>query len=90
MTNCRVSAAGFIADFDAMTERARTEPLTITKDGGDWLAVLAVEEFERLKRRERRVYRAENIPDDLADAIASTEPPPEAHAAELEINSERR
>lgn len=44
-----------------MTERVLAEPLKIAKDGGDWLVILSVEEFERLGRRERRVYRAENI-----------------------------
>jgi len=89
MTDRRVSAAEFIANFDTMAERALTEPLTITEGGRERL-VVSVEEFQRLRRRECRVYRAENIPDDLADTIAATEPPPEAHAAELEVNSEPR
>jgi hypothetical protein len=40
---------------------------------------------ERQKPGERLVYRAQEVPDDLLEQIAATEPPPEAELVELEL-----
>jgi hypothetical protein len=37
--------------------------------------LLSIEEYERLKRRDRQVFRSEDIPEDLAQAIATARPP---------------
>jgi PHD/YefM family antitoxin component YafN of YafNO toxin-antitoxin module len=85
----RVSTEEFIKDFSSFAARALTEPVIITQNGGDQLVVLSVEEYWRLKRRDRKVYRAEDIPDELVTAIASAEAPPESWAVEREIEERR-
>jgi hypothetical protein len=40
---------------------------------------------EQQRPCDRRVYRAHEVPDDLLEQIAATEPPPEAVLVELEL-----
>ena len=75
------ATAGEIAkNFGEFADKALVEPVTITKYGREHLVLLSATEYERLKRRDRQVYRAGEIPPDLADAIARAEPPAEAAA----------
>jgi hypothetical protein len=56
----RVSTADFIKNYGTLADKALQEPVTITKNGRDRLVVIAAEEFERLKRRDRRVVKIED------------------------------
>jgi hypothetical protein len=47
--------------------------------------MLSVEEYERLRRRDREALRVEELPEDLLDAIAAAEPPVEAHRFDGEV-----
>jgi PHD/YefM family antitoxin component YafN of YafNO toxin-antitoxin module len=58
--NMRVSTAEFIKNYGALADKALVEPVTITKNGRDRLVMVSAEEFERLKRRDRRVVRIED------------------------------
>jgi len=73
----KVSSAEFQKKFDALSERALTEPLTITRNGRDRLVLLSVEEYERLRRRDRRVVRLEDFTDEEMALIADAEVPTE-------------
>jgi prevent-host-death family protein len=73
----RVSTADFIKHYGDLADRALTEPVTITKNGRDRLVVIAVAEYERLKRRDRRVRRAEDLTDEEIVLIAAAEVPAE-------------
>ena len=55
------------------------EPLTITRNGRDRLVLLSVEEYERLKRRDRRVVRLEDFTDEEMALIAKADVPAEHH-----------
>lgn len=90
MADSRVSTAQFIKNFGSLADRALTEPVTITKNGRDRLVVLSVEEYQRLKHRDRQVYRTESLPSDLVDAIATAEPSPTAFAFDHETNDKNR
>ena len=50
----RVTTAYFIKHYGSLADRALAEPVTITKNGRDRLVVLSVEEYQRLKRCDRR------------------------------------
>ena len=79
----RVTTADFIKHYGRLADRALAEPLTITKNGHDRLVVLSAEEFERLKRRDRRVVSAGELTDAEVALIASAEVPAEhAHLDE--------
>ena len=69
MEMTRVSASEFQKAFGAMSDRALREPVAITKQGRDHLVVISAEEYARLKRRDRKVHVAGELPDDLLDAV---------------------
>jgi prevent-host-death family protein len=73
----RVTSADFIRNYSALADRALAEPVTITKHGRDRLVVVSAAEYERLKRRDRQVFRSEELPDRVLDLIAQAEAPAE-------------
>lgn len=73
----RVTTAEFIKRWDTFADRALSEPVTITKNGRDRLVMLSVEEYERLKSRDRWVVRVEDVTDEDAELIAGAEVPAE-------------
>jgi len=81
----KVSSAEFIKNYGQLADKALTEPITITRNGHERLVLLSVDEYARLKRRDRRVYRVGEIPDDLIDAISQAEAPAEAAAFDGEF-----
>ena len=74
----KVSSAEFIKNYGQLSDKALTEPLTITRNGHERLVLISVDEYARLKRRDRQVYRAGEIPDDIMEAIMNAVPPPES------------
>lgn len=81
------ATAGEVAkNFGQFADRALVEPVSITKYGREHLVLLSADEYMRLKQRDRQVYRAGEVPDDIAAAIAATEPPAESEALDTELN----
>jgi prevent-host-death family protein len=79
----KVTTAEFIKHYGRLADRALSEPLTITKNGHDRLVVLSVDEYERLKRRDRRVMTAVDFTDAEIALIERAEVPAEhAHLDE--------
>jgi prevent-host-death family protein len=68
-----VSAAEFQRHFGRYQDAALKQPVSITRNGRERLVVLAVEEYERLKRRDREVLLASDLTDAELTAIATTE-----------------
>jgi PHD/YefM family antitoxin component YafN of YafNO toxin-antitoxin module len=73
----RVTTAEFIKRYGALADRALNEPVTITKNGRDRLVLLSVDEYTRLKRRDRRVIAAEELTEAELALIAAAEVPAE-------------
>lgn len=82
----RVTAAEFIEGYGALADRALTEPVTITTHGRDRLVLLSAEEYERLRRRDRRAILPEDLTEAEVTAIAAAEVAPR-HA---HLNEEAR
>lgn len=79
----RVTTADFIKNYGRLADKALTEPVTITKNGHDRLVVVSAEEYERLKRRDRRVIRTGELTDEEVALIGEAEVPAEhAHLDE--------
>jgi prevent-host-death family protein len=79
----RVSSAEFLKKYGELTDKALSEPLTITRNGRDRLVLLSAEEYSRLKRRYRRVLSLDEFTDEDIAAIERSEPPAEqAHLDE--------
>jgi len=71
---------GYIQDL------ALVEPVTITNNGRDRLVMMSVEEYRRLKRRDREVLGLEDFSEDDLEAIRRAEPPAEAAAFDHEAS----
>ena len=69
----RVSTAEFIKSYGTLADRALTEPVTITKNGRDRLVLLSTEEYDRLRRRDRRAVLPEELTEEEVAAIAVAE-----------------
>jgi prevent-host-death family protein len=69
----RISTADFIKNFGALADQALTEPVRITKHGRDRLVMMSAAEYDRLKRRDRRVVSADQLTDDELELIARAE-----------------
>ncbi|MGA2488544.1 MAG: type II toxin-antitoxin system prevent-host-death family antitoxin [Roseiarcus sp.] len=73
----KVTASEFQQAFGMLSDKARHEPVVITKHGRDSLVVMAAEEWARLKRRDRRVGLAAELPEEWVEAVRSAKVPDE-------------
>jgi prevent-host-death family protein len=77
MATTRVTSSEFQQSFGLLSDRARHEPVVITKHGRDSLVVMPVQEWERLKRRDRRVGLASELPGEWVEAVSKARVPEE-------------
>lgn len=77
MPPTRVTASEFRHDFGALTDKARREPVVITKRGRDSLVVMSAEEWNRLKRRGRRVGSSAELPEEWLEPVRRAKVPDE-------------
>jgi PHD/YefM family antitoxin component YafN of YafNO toxin-antitoxin module len=73
----KVSTAELVRNFGPLSDKALSEPLTITKNDRDRLVLLSVEEYSRLKRRDRAAIRVGALTEEERAAIAVAEAPAE-------------
>jgi hypothetical protein len=66
----RVSSAEFLKTYGALSDKALSEPVTITRNGRDRLVLLSVEEFQRLSRYAPRVRGVEDLTDEELTMIS--------------------
>jgi prevent-host-death family protein len=85
MEPTKVTASEFQQAFGSLSDKARHEPVIITKHGRDSLVVMAAEEWERLKRRDRRVGLAAELPEDWVEAVRSAKVPEELGHLDAEL-----
>jgi prevent-host-death family protein len=79
-----VSSAEFQRHFGRYQDVALIEPVAITRNGRERIVVLSVDEYQRLKRRDRQVLGLEDFTEADVQAILAAEPPLEA----ADFNSE--
>ena len=73
----KVSSAEFIKNYGALADKALQEPVTITRNGRDRLVLISSEEYERMRRRDRRVIRVEDMSDEEMEEIMQQRVPEE-------------
>ena len=73
----QATASEFQQAFGAYSAQALREPVTITKHGRPQLVVLAAEEYQRLKRRDRKVGLTVDLSDEWIEAIRQAKVPDE-------------
>ena len=71
----RVTSRAFQRDFARIQDEALNSPVSITRRGRDWLVILSFKEYQRLKRRDRRMLAVEELSDAEIEAISKAEPP---------------
>jgi len=69
-------------------DRALVEPVAITRNGRARLVLMSVQEYERLKQRDREAVRAEDLDEADVARIAASEPPEGAAAFDSELSDE--
>ena len=52
-----------------VSDRALREPIVISAKGRPRHVLMAFDEYQRLKARDRRAYTIEDLPDDLAELL---------------------
>jgi PHD/YefM family antitoxin component YafN of YafNO toxin-antitoxin module len=72
----KVSTAEFIKNYGTLADKALTEPLTITKNGRDRFVLVEAGEFERLKRRDRKVVATGEMSEEMLALLMKSEMPP--------------
>ena len=83
----RITETELQRGFAALADRARHEPVMIaTSDGRDEFVVLSAKEYARLKRRDRRVGRTEDLPEEWIDAVRKAGAPADSAV----LDSERK
>ena len=75
----RVTATEFAKNFGRYREEAQREPVAITSHGrtsGYFVSPHEYAELERLRAYERRVYRIEELPETVVQAISEAKMDP--------------
>jgi prevent-host-death family protein len=85
MRASKVTASEFQQAFGTLSDKARREPVVITKHGRDSLVVMAVEEWERLKRRDRKAGLTTELPDEWIEAVREARVPDEFADLDAEL-----
>ena len=79
-----VTAAEFQRNFGRYQDVALTEPIAITRNGRERMVMLSVDEYHRLKKRDRQVMALEDFTESDLEVIRTAEPPVEAAAYDQE------
>ncbi len=57
----KISSVEFQKNFGRYQDAALTEPVTVTRNGRDRVVMISVEEYRRLKRRDRQVLSVDDF-----------------------------
>lgn len=88
MAGVSISSAEFQRAFGRYREAALKAPVTITNHGRDSLVLMAVDEYQRLKARDRVAMRIEDIDEETVRAITEQELPADLARFDDEMASE--
>ena len=74
----KISSAEFQKNIGRYQDVALTQPVTVTRNGRERTVLISVEEYQRLKRRDRRVKGLEDFTAEDIAAIERATPAAEA------------
>jgi prevent-host-death family protein len=74
----KVGATEAQRNFGLYQDKALIQPVAVTRNGRPRTVMISIEEYERLKRRDRQVFRTEEAPQDVVDAILNAVIPEDA------------
>jgi len=87
MDTLKVSAAEFQRNIGRYQDLALRQPVAITRNGRESTVLIAVEEYQRLKRRDRHVLGLDDFTDADIAALEGSHPPTEARDFDHELKS---
>ncbi len=64
-----VTSKEALRNWKSVTDKALREPVIITSHGRPRHVLLAYEDYERLRDQERRVFRTDELPAEMAEQI---------------------
>ena len=85
MQPAKVTASEFQQAFGSLSDKARHEPVVITKHGRDSLVVMSAEEWARLKRRDRQVGLTVDLSEEWVEAVRNAKAPDEFAYLDAEL-----
>lgn len=65
----RVSATEFCKEVGRYQDAALSQPVVVTRNGRDQTVMISAEEYQRLKRRDRQVISAGEMPEKMFEAV---------------------
>ena len=81
----KISAAEFQRNIGRYQDMALTQPVAVTRNGRERTVMISVEEYHRLKRRDRRVMSLQDFTDADIAALEATRAPESAKAFDDEL-----
>ena len=69
----RISSTEFGKEVGRYQDMALAQPVIVTRNGRDRTVMISADEYLRLKRRDRRVFAAGELPDETVEAIRHAE-----------------
>jgi prevent-host-death family protein len=82
----KVSAAEFQRNIGRYQDLALTQPVAVTRNGRERTVMISVEEYRRLKRRDRRVMSLEDFTDVDIASLEAVHAPESSKAFDDELN----
>jgi prevent-host-death family protein len=82
----KVSAADFQRNIGRYQDMALTQPVAVTRNGRDRTVMISVEEYRRLKRRDRQVMSLEDFTDADIAALEEVHAPEASKVFDDELN----
>jgi prevent-host-death family protein len=81
----RVSAAEFQRNIGRYQDLALTQPVAVTRNGRERTVMISVEEYHRLKRRDRQVLGLDDFTDADIAALEQSRAPEASRAFDDEL-----
>ena len=81
----KVSSAEFQKNIGRYQDLALTQPVTVTRNGRERTVLISAEEYQRLKRRDRKVMQLSDFTDEDIAAIERAAAPDEASHFDSEV-----
>jgi PHD/YefM family antitoxin component YafN of YafNO toxin-antitoxin module len=83
----KVSAAEFQRNIGRYQDMALVQPVAVTRNGRERTVMISMEEYHRLKRRDRQVLELEDFTDADLAALEQTRAPESSKAFDHELKS---
>ena len=82
----RVSSTEFSKEVGRYQGMALSQPVIVTRNGRDHTVTISIEEYRRLKRRDRELLGIEDFTDADIETVRSAEPSEDAEAFDHELD----